>query len=654
MAIKEELLISSKAALGPLNQMIKSLKAAGVTIDDLGKESKKAAQNSGLLTKGIAKLRAGAKNLLAVVKTAGPAALLAFGKMALSAFEDSRMALADVRASFGATAEDWISWSRDMQDATTFSNEAFLSAATNMRTLVANYGLAEGQVRNLITATADLAALKGLDLLEATNRVQSALRGEAEASEYLGLTLNDTYMKNIAFNGSLKSTWETLDDAEKAQYRYTETLNQMAYAEGEAAAQTETLSGVLNQLKAVAQDWLADVGERWAPTLIKAAKAIKLMATWTKNLDAVMREHEEEVRDTVDTYDEYLKEMLRVNELSKERYDTLIADHEASMMAGDATEYLAEQYGFLTEGAWELRDVYIPLSTETDTVADKMMMMGREIRGAVDASDAASESLHELSTSASKVADSFGEMEFDDAALWEMARASGASVDALSDLAKDLGIASDAEIQAALAGWELVEQFGAGEISAEEYAAAMNQVGVDELAMGVAAADARGEMDPLMNSILEARNAALELAAGAGEAMNELGGLEQAALLAQAALAQIERNIEVEIHYRETGERRHTGGGVQEHATGTLSAPGGWSLLGERGPELVDLPPGSRVYPAGQTRQMLNQTSRQGDPAPQVTVNVYGPFGPGYTPTEAGQGALDGFVDAARARGIRI
>lgn len=41
-------------------------------------------------------------------------------------------------------------------------------------------------------------------------------------------------------------------------------------------------------------------------------------------------------------------------------------------------------------------------------------------------------------------------------------------------------------------------------------------------------------------------------------------------------------------------------------ATGTRFAPGGVSLVGERGPELVNLPRGSQVFDAGRTRSMLS------------------------------------------------
>jgi hypothetical protein len=42
-------------------------------------------------------------------------------------------------------------------------------------------------------------------------------------------------------------------------------------------------------------------------------------------------------------------------------------------------------------------------------------------------------------------------------------------------------------------------------------------------------------------------------------------------------------------------------------AQGTSYAPGGMAVLGERGPELVNLPRGSQVVPAGQTQTMLSQ-----------------------------------------------
>lgn len=83
----------------------------------------------------------------------------------------------------------------------------------------------------------------------------------------------------------------------------------------------------------------------------------------------------------------------------------------------------------------------------------------------------------ELATSAGKVAQSFGEMEFDTESMWKMALASGANVTALGELAVVLGIADEAEVRATKKSYELVEAFAAGKITAEEYAAAIRQIG---------------------------------------------------------------------------------------------------------------------------------------------------------------------------------
>lgn len=47
------------------------------------------------------------------------------------------------------------------------------------------------------------------------------------------------------------------------------------------------------------------------------------------------------------------------------------------------------------------------------------------------------------------------------------------------------------------------------------------------------------------------------------------------------------------------GGSKSTGNDVPAYANGTYNHPGGYALVGERGPEIVELPRGSRVYPNG-------------------------------------------------------
>jgi hypothetical protein len=63
--------------------------------------------------------------------------------------------------------------------------------------------------------------------------------------------------------------------------------------------------------------------------------------------------------------------------------------------------------------------------------------------------------------------------------------------------------------------------------------------------------------------------------------------------------------------------------GGRKNARGTAFSPGGVTLVGEEGPELVDLPTGARVYDADQTRRMTTP-SRQasGGGGGAMTINV--------------------------------
>ncbi len=76
-------------------------------------------------------------------------------------------------------------------------------------------------------------------------------------------------------------------------------------------------------------------------------------------------------------------------------------------------------------------------------------------------------------------------------------------------------------------------------------------------------------------------------------------------------------------------------GGVPGFASGTGYAPGGLSLVGEGGPELVDLPRGSRVYPASRTAGML------GGGGTSVVINITQPLGTPEAIADAVLAALD-------------
>lgn len=144
------------------------------------------------------------------------------------------------------------------KDLVVYSEGAIKKAISRTIDMTKRLGLSADEMKIVIKRTADLSAGK-TDLEGGIERVTSALRGEAEASEYLGLTLNENYVKawNEAHNIHGKA-WKDLTDLEKAQVRYQVFLEQTNATQGRAAESVKTLGGALELVKKTIEDAVAN------------------------------------------------------------------------------------------------------------------------------------------------------------------------------------------------------------------------------------------------------------------------------------------------------------------------------------------------------------------------------------------------------------
>jgi hypothetical protein len=135
-----------------------------------------------------------------------------------------------------------------------YSQSEVRGAAAATIDMTKRLGLNAEQMQQVIALSGDLAAGR-TDLAGAVERVTAALRGEAEASEYLGLTLNETYV-TAWYNarGATQGAWKDLTDLQKAQVRYNVFLEQAIPLQGKAAESINTWSGSLAYVRTTVAD----------------------------------------------------------------------------------------------------------------------------------------------------------------------------------------------------------------------------------------------------------------------------------------------------------------------------------------------------------------------------------------------------------------
>ena len=210
-------------------EMDKAGKDGGKALDQIDQKAKKADQA----------MRTMERTSLAVGAAAGA---LALGVIKVSAaYQKQERQLSALNRLYGESGQQMIAYAETIQNTTRFSNDAARDSAVVLNTLVQNYGLATGQVEQLISRSADLAQLHGKTLTEVSQMVSNALRGEGEYIEQIGVTLNQTFVAQQAAARGMKNFISEMTAAEQAAFRFTLLMEQTATAQGYA---TETATGM--------------------------------------------------------------------------------------------------------------------------------------------------------------------------------------------------------------------------------------------------------------------------------------------------------------------------------------------------------------------------------------------------------------------------
>lgn len=223
-----------------------SAKTAAASIDQAGKSANTSADSFRRLGTSATETGAALGTVIGIVAKLGGQA------------ETQRRQVNALDAAYGSAASQVLKYTDAIQRSTTFSNEDARQAALIAATLAQNYGFTADEVETLISVSADLAAIHGTTLTDAVQRTSSAMRGETESAESLGLTLNQQAIDHDNLTASMSNE-------EAAHFRLNALVDQSAYAHGEAAKATQTSAGQAAQMANAVQDITTNVGQALGP-----------------------------------------------------------------------------------------------------------------------------------------------------------------------------------------------------------------------------------------------------------------------------------------------------------------------------------------------------------------------------------------------------
>jgi hypothetical protein len=195
------------------------------------------------------------------------------------AAQDAANAQRALNVQFGSGAAEIAAFTDQLSASQQRSRTQFKEAAALTSSLARNYGLTADEIKKVIAVSSDLAAVSGHDIVDATKRVEAGIRGEAESSEILGLSLQQNALKGSALlNASEKDRLVTMGNVEAAHLRLRVILQQAAFAEGAAAKQAREGSNQLDHLSAATANLNTTLGEstginNLAGTLATAAES---------------------------------------------------------------------------------------------------------------------------------------------------------------------------------------------------------------------------------------------------------------------------------------------------------------------------------------------------------------------------------------------
>jgi len=221
--------------------------------------------------------------LASMVKAAAAfAGVGAFMQSAVDAASRLQQSSGAVEAVFKGSADAVKQFSTDAAQSLGLSKSAYQELATVIGSQLKNAGVAMDQLapktQEIIAKGADLAAMFGGTTAEAVDALSSALKGERDPIERYGISLNQAAIDAEIMAEGLDTSTSAAKQAATQQATLALIYKQSADSQGAAAREADSYASVMQQLNAIWENSIADVGSALLPALSSLGKALGDMA----------------------------------------------------------------------------------------------------------------------------------------------------------------------------------------------------------------------------------------------------------------------------------------------------------------------------------------------------------------------------------------
>lgn len=170
---------------------------------------------------------------------------------------------------FKNTGDSVRQWAKEYGDAIGRSQTEIMTAVSNQADLMIGMGMTEEVAGDLskkyVELAYDLASFNNVNDATALEAVTKAMFGETDMAKQLGVNLSVATMENSEYVKSLGKKWDALSQSEKAEAYYQEMVKQSTNAIGDATRSADSYTNQVKRLESVKRGLYEVIGTQLLP-----------------------------------------------------------------------------------------------------------------------------------------------------------------------------------------------------------------------------------------------------------------------------------------------------------------------------------------------------------------------------------------------------